>query len=171
MFFLRIVPDRLQVTVSFMNLITERSTFFPSAAVVVRYRSMVGTRSQVASLASLKDAKTIRVIARLRYPHLYDDNPLQMKRTDGQQRYSRQRFVRGLSCESTTIGGRFGKGGVVGWKILVLRSSRRYSPYIRLYGSLSSESEGCEYGQEISATLQRLKFEIPSGLWQLPLDE
>ena len=49
-----------KVTVSCMNLDTEKSTFLPSAVVVVPYRSMVGTRSGIASLAIVCMAAIVR---------------------------------------------------------------------------------------------------------------
>ena len=49
-----------KVTVSCMNLVTEKSTFLPSAVVVVLYRSVVGTRSGIASLAIVCKAAIVR---------------------------------------------------------------------------------------------------------------
>ena len=49
-----------KVPVSCMNLVTEKSTFLPSAVVVVLYRSVVGTRSGIASLAIICKAAIVR---------------------------------------------------------------------------------------------------------------
>lgn len=86
-----------KVTVSCTNLVTEKSTFLPSAVVVLPYRLTVGTRSGIASLAIVCKAAIVWSHRSTRILPTVQRHLPQKSRTDRRQRYGCKGSVRGRS--------------------------------------------------------------------------